>query len=95
MKEKILHGIELLRNVVGKESVLVGRARILSMNSHIAALKLQTLVTGSATMAEKRHIVAIRQKITAMKTANAALAKTPWGLLARSLYGYRTDHRFD
>ena len=82
MKEKILHGIELLRNVVGKESVLVGRARILSMNSHIAALKLQTLVTGSATMAEKRHIVAIRQKITAMKTANAALAKTPWGLLA-------------
>lgn len=62
MKEKILHGIELLRNVVGKESVLVGRARILSMNSHIAALKLQTLVTGSATMAEKRHIVAIRQK---------------------------------
>lgn len=82
MKEKILHGIELLRNVAGKESVLVGRAKILGMNSHIAALKAQALVTGSATMAEKRHMVAIRQKITAMKTANAALAKTPWGLLA-------------
>lgn len=82
LKGKILHGIELLRNATGKESVIIGKARILGMNSHIAALKLQTLVTGSATMAEKRHIVAIRQKITAMKTANAALAKTPWGLLA-------------
>lgn len=81
LKGKILHGIELLRNATGKESVIIGKARILGMNSHIAALKLQTLVTGSATMAEKRHIAAIRQKITAMKTANAALAKTPWGLL--------------
>ena len=82
LKGKILHGIELLRNATGKESVIIGKARILGMSSHIAALKLQTLVTGSATMAEKRHIAAIRQKITAMKTANAALAKTPWGLLA-------------
>ncbi|KIO45469.1 phage tail tape measure protein [Sanguibacteroides sp. AM78-02pH3A] len=81
-KTKILNALDLARNAIGKDSVLVGKAKILGMNAQIAALKLQTIFTGSATMAEKRHIVAIEQKIVAMKAANATIAKTPWGLIA-------------
>ncbi len=81
-KEKLLHGYEVLRNAVGRESVFQGRAKILSMQSQIAALKVQAAMTGTATMQEKRHIVAIQQKIAATKASNAALAKTPWGVIA-------------
>lgn len=81
-KEKILHGIELLRNAVGEKSVLQGKAKILSMNAEIAGLKLKALFTKQANVADLLHVQTIRQKIAAMKTANATLAKTPWGLIA-------------
>lgn len=81
-KEKILHGIELLRNIVGEKSVLQGRAKILAMNGEIAGLKLKALFTKQANVADLVHIQTIRQKIVAMKTANATLARTPWGLIA-------------
>lgn len=81
-KEKILHGIEVLRNAVGKESVLQGKAKIISMNAEIAGLKLKALFTKQSNVADQVHIQTIRQKIVAMKAANATLAQTPWGLIA-------------
>lgn len=82
MKSKILYGIELLRNTLGKESVLTGRAKILGMKAEIAAISAKAIFTKGATVAEIAHVNAIRSKIAATKAANAALAKTPWGLIA-------------
>lgn len=67
---------------LSKRGTIAVNAQTIAMRAQLLAIKLKTVALGHATMQEKRHVAAIRAKITATKAANAAMKKTPWGAIA-------------